>query len=229
MDATPPSAEVSPAQAPERELERESQATLFTTCTMELHCQPKPAALIQVSPWLGLGGGWRAGRALATFSVGADATVAVASLFQPPGGDNGGKLRLRLGPWIGRETPLNRWRGEGGLSLALRQERFEAWGSFGIRGGVGTDTRGVTYWMTAASWGIYGEPLSDDACWGACDRRPPRAKPSAFGLTDGFRFFAALRRELNQPVNEWTFGVEFQPAWLWPLAPGYGYQRWRRH
>ena len=229
MDATPPAAEVAPAQALERELALASEDAMVRTCTLELHCQPRLAALIQVSPWLGLGGGWRAGNALATFSAGADATVVVARLFQPPGGDNGGKLRLRLGPWVGLETPLNRWRGEGGLSLALRQERWEAWGSFGIRGGVGTDTHGIKYWVAAASWGIYGEELDDDACWGACDARPPPAKPAAFGVTDGFRFFASLRRELDHPVNEWTFGVEFQPAWFWPLGDGYGYRRWRRH
>jgi hypothetical protein len=218
------SAEVAPA--PELWLGPDQQQQ---TCIAILYCRRKAAALIQVAPWLGLGGGWRGRSALATFSVGTDATVAVVSLFQPPGGDNGGKLRLRIGPWLALETPLDRVRGEGGLSLALRQERFEAWGSFGLRGGVGTDTRGVAYWVTSASWGIYGEALRNEPCWGACDPQPPPHRPSVFGLADGVRFFVSLRRELHHPTNEWTFGLELQPAWFWPLPAGLGYQRWRRH
>lgn len=212
-------------------LEREvmSDPLFVRTCILILYCRPKPSALIQIAPWLGLGGGWRGSRALATFSVGTDATVTIVKLFQPPRDDYGGKLILRLGPWIGVETPLNRMRGEGGLSLALRQEHREGWGSTGLRGGVGVDTHGAAYWVASASWGIYGERLGDDGCWGACEQPPAPRGPATFGLADGARFFISLRRAFEQPSNEWTFGLEFQPAWFWPLPSGYEYTRWRRH
>ena len=217
---------MTPAAEPAMELVEPSTAP---TCVLILECRRKEASVIQIAPWLGIGGGFRGGDALASFSAGTDATLALVSLFQPPGGDNGGKLRLRLGPWAGVETPLGRLRGEGGLSLALRQERFEAWGSFGLRGGVGVDTRGSKHWVVAASWGIYGEPLSNEACWGACEGKPAPRGPDTFGLADGARFFISLRRALHEPVSEWTFGLEFQPTWLWPLPSGHGYRRWRRH
>ncbi len=230
MDTVPPASEAaevspSPELSPELPLARSESHV----CILILHCRPKPAALIQIAPWLGLGGGLRAGVALASLSAGTDATVAVVSLFQPPGGDNGGKLRLRIGPWAAVETPLDRVRGEGGLSLALRQERFEAWGSLGLRGGVGFDPRQGSYVVVNLSWGIYGESLADDACWGACESEPAPRGPAVFGLADGARFFVSLRRPLHDPTNEWTLGVELQPAWLWPLPSGYGYRRWRRH
>ena len=223
MDTGPPPAEVAPA--PEVRPAPDQQQRV---CIDLAICRRKAAALIQIAPWLGLGGGWRGNHALATFSAGTDATIAVVSLFQPPY-NNGGELRLRLGPWAALETPLDRLRGEGGLSLALRQERFEAWGSFGLRGGVGTDTRGATYWVASASWGIYGEKVRDEPCWGACEPKPPPRQPATFGLADGVRFFVSLRRELDRPLNEWTFGLELQPAWLWPLPAGLGYKRWLRH
>ncbi len=226
MDAAPqaPAVEVAPAPEPVL-LERiESHP-----CLMILQCRRKDAALIQIAPWLGVGAGFRNGDALASFSAGTDATLALVSLFQPPGGDNGGKLRLRLGPWAAVETPLGRVRGEGGLSMALRQEHFEAWGSFGLRGGVGVDTSGAKHWVLVVSWGIYGEPLGNEACWGACEAEPPWRGPDTFGLADGARFFVALRRGVDDPVSEWTFGLEFQPAWFWPLPSGHGYRRWRRH
>jgi hypothetical protein len=185
----------------------------------------KPTATIQISPWLGIGGGWRSldgsTEALASLSAGADATIAIATLFQPPGGDNGGKIRVRLGPWGAVETPFDRIRGEGGVSLAFRQEDFEAWGTLGLRAGAGGDNFGVAHWVGVVSWGLYGETVDS-----FCDRP---LKPSTFGVTNGIRLFISFRREIRADVNEWTFGVEIQPEWFLPLSKGRGYQRWLRH
>src|SRR5258708_10383886 len=130
-----------------------------------------------------MGGGWSSDGAIASFSAGTDATIAVVTLFQPPG-DNGGKIRVRIGPWLGVETPLHRIRYEGGLSIALRQEHFEAWGTLGLRGGAGVDHRGIGHWGGVVSWGIYGEELRDEACWGASDPEPPPKRPALFAITD---------------------------------------------
>jgi hypothetical protein len=205
-----------------------------TACILILYCHAKEASLVQISPWLGAGLGWRSGgssdaRPIGSLSAGADATIAVASLFQPPGGDNGGKIQVRVGPWGAVESPFDTFRGEGGLSLALRQERFEAWGTLGLRAGVGVDTRGDLHWVGNLSWGIYGEQVRDDACWGACGPKPPPIHRSLFGVTNGVRFFASFRRTVPTDVDEWTFGVELQPEWFLPLSSGMEYRRWFRH
>jgi hypothetical protein len=225
MDTSPPAIESpKPHEAPAPTDHAEDK------CILVLYCHEKEASLIQISPWLGVGGGWRSTgpTALASLGAGVDATIAVASLFQPPGGDNGGKIRVRVGPWGGIESPIDRFRGEGGLSLAFRQERFEAWGTLGLRAGAGLDTRGVMHWVGNVSWGIYGEPLEHDVCWGACESAQiPSA--SVFGITNGIRLFASFRREVPANIDEWTFGVELQPEWLLPLSSGLEYKRWRRH
>jgi len=154
--------------------------------------------------------------------------MTVATFFQPPGGDNGGRIQLRLGPWLAFETPLDRWRGEGGLSLALRQERFEAWGTLGLRLGAGLDDLTRRYWVGVLSWGLYGE-RPRQTCGGTCpgSNPPSPPKPSAptFGITEGVRLYAALRREAVLG-NEWTFGVELQPTWF---LPPYDREKWFRH
>jgi hypothetical protein len=217
VDASPPVLE-SPAATPWAQ-----------PCIDVLHSIPQRPAIVQVSPWLGAGAGFKSAKATSSFSAGADATIAVAKLFQPPGGDNGGKILVRVGPWGALETPLDRLRGEGGLALALRQESFEAWGSLELRGGGGVDTSGRRHWIGSLSWGLYGEPLRTAAEWGGCDPKPPPRPPPTFALTNGIRLFASYRRVLDDAVNEWTFGVEFQPEWFLPLSDGVGYKRWLRH
>jgi hypothetical protein len=110
MDTPPPTIESPKAQkAP-------APAHPFDACIGTLSCHEKEASLIQISPWLGVGGGWRSTgpTPLGSLSAGADATIAVARLFQPPGGDNGGKIRVRIGPWGAIESPIDTFRGEGG-------------------------------------------------------------------------------------------------------------------
>jgi hypothetical protein len=84
------------------------------------------------------------------------------------------------------------------------------------------------HWVGNVSWGIYGEPVEHDACWGACGvaHIPPT---SVLGITNGIRLFASFRHEVPASINEWTFGVELQPEWFIPLSSGYEYKRWRRH
>jgi hypothetical protein len=217
MDALPP---------PLLRVEEPQQACILTEA-----CRPKSPALIQIAPWLGLGGGFRGSRAVASFSLGVDATVAVLKLFEPSptSYDYGGAFRLRLGPWVAAQTTLRRVGGEGGVSFVLRKDRFGSYGSFGLRGGVGADKRGAAYWVAAASWGVYGEEPTNEVCWGACDPVPALRGPDTFGLADGARLVVSFRRQLEHPVNEVTFGIELQPSWLWPLPESQGYRRWRRH
>jgi hypothetical protein len=192
-----------------------------TWCQLVLICHEQPPAPIQLSPWLGVGGGWREGHGgLLSLSVGLDGTFAVTSFPQPPGGDNGGRVSLRLGPFLAFESPLDRWSGEGGLSLALRQERFEAWGSLNLRVGGGVDDLRHGYAVGVVAWGIYGERRVEH-CGGCGHPTPPYREPT-FAITEGLRLYAALRRGPSVPA-EWTFGIELQPTWL---LPPYDREKW---
>jgi hypothetical protein len=201
-------------------------------CTGGALAYERPAAVFQVSPWLHAGGGWRSDDrgATALFSAGGgvDGTFAVATLFRSPEDDNGGPFQLRAGPWMGLESPLDRLRGEGGLSLTLKQTRVAWWGTLGLRLGGGYSTREVPNVVGVLSWGVWGEPQVYsywDGPW--CSVPPGPPNPPEVGFASGVRFFVSFRRELHSlPASEVAFGVEFEPTWF---LPPYSYQKWRRH
>lgn len=156
------------------------------------------------------------------FSAGAgvDGTFAVATLFCPPTDDNGGRFQLRAGPWVEVDTPLDRVRGEGGLSLIMKQTRFAAWGTFGLRLGAGGSTLGIPDLVGVLSWGIWGE--ESDAVHGG----DYLVSGGAVGIASGARLFVAVRRDLDPlAATEVTFGIELEPTWLFQPWRG----KWFRH
>jgi hypothetical protein len=186
-------------------------------------------ARVQVSPWLGAGGGWRTDgqstRPLFLAGAGVDGTFAVATLFRPPTDDNGGSFQLRAGPWIEVNTPLDRVRGEGGLSLIMKQTRFAAWGTFGLRLGAGDSTLGVPDLVGVLSWGVWGEDSNARIAYR--DGREVLVAGNTVGLASGMRLFVAVRRDLDPlPATEVAFGIELEPTWL---LPPYTRQKWLRH
>ncbi len=171
----------------------------------------------EVSPWVYGGGGIRRGQ---------EGTDGVASL----GGGVEGTFRLgpsedctidrpctgwrpRLGPWIGFESTLDRWSGEGGLALSLAGPGAVSWSSFGLRAGAGRSTNGVTHAIAELSWGTRFVPMRRTFVYD--ERGPCRAviSPAA-----GLRVFVAARRDIDAGgLFDLTIGLEWHM-----LGPGLG-------
>jgi len=169
------------------------------------------AAVLEMAAWLELGGGARIApsTASARFSVGGgvDATFGVANFGHPEYG-NGSPFHVRVGPWIGLESPLDRVRGEGGLSATLGARGSSGFGTFGARLGAGYGSAGVPDLVGVLSYGVRYVPGRV-----RCD--PPRTPTFAFA--SGGRFILAVRKETaGSEAFEMILGVEFEPTWLWP-------------
>jgi hypothetical protein len=179
---------------------------------------------IEVAPWLTLGGGWRseAGRdsAAASLGGGVEATFGLATFARHSsfvGHDSDRDtpgMHLRAGPWIGFETPLDRVRGEGGLSVTLGPSTADmggALGTFGLRIGAGYSTTGVLDAVGVLSWGARLVPARRASSWKAQGRTnwcAPGDEPWV-AIASVAYLFASVRRSFEPaPASEVVLGVE---------------------
>lgn len=172
-------------------------------------CAPVP---FEVLPWAHAGGGLRTGHLRPVLSLGGgiDGTFDVAGIT----GGNLVGMRLRVGPWIGFETPMDQMRGEGGVSVTIGDTAWRHFGTFGLRLGGGHSTAGAQHLMGQVSWGTRYVP---SRCWslGTCGE-PDGARHSA-SMASGARFFAALRRDVGMGgAYDLVFGMELPPTFFLP-------------
>jgi hypothetical protein len=163
---------------------------------------------VEVSPWTTVGGGLRKGDGHAISSVGAgvDVTFGVAKLRTFPRFPS----EMRLGPWVGVESPLDRVRAEGGVAWVIGSSDNRDYGVLGMRIGLGATSGGSGYAVGGISIGIRrvaGRTTTESICQGA---PPPRPVLPAGGV----RLFATMRseRDADRTVDV-VFGVEFAP-WI---------------
>jgi hypothetical protein len=173
-------------------------------------------AILELGPWWSIGGGvrWEPERPVFSLGGGLDATfgTALGPAIQ------GGRFELRAGPWIGFETPLDRFRVEGGLSVGLGQVEHARFGTLGLRVGAGYgagyQTGGATHLVAALTYGIRYVQYRARPPRGPCD---PPSPPAVVALASGARLFAAVRRGLDESAaTEIVFGLELEPSWLFP-------------
>jgi hypothetical protein len=174
-------------------------------------------ATVEIGPWLHAAGGWRStDEAIASLGGGVDATFGLATAGQDR--QYGGPVEIRIGPWLGFETPLGAARGEGGLTMTLGQTRHARWGTFGARFGAGYGTGDLAHLAAVLWWGVRNVPGRAGPTRGVCD--PPAPAP-AVALASGARLFGALRRELGGGyAHELVFGLELEPTFLLPPYSG---------
>jgi hypothetical protein len=118
-----------------------------------------------------------------------------------------GHEEVRLGPFVGIESSLDRFRGEGGLELALqRADDMSDDLSAALAFGAGVDDRGVPHGVATLSFGhrYVKERYSEH---GACTAPDP---PASFGLASTFRLFVTYRQEFRErAMRELSAGLEF--------------------
>jgi hypothetical protein len=190
------------------------------TCISIAYVAYQPAAL-ELGHWLRVGytHRWSVGSTEDRLSLGAGVspTWQVGSM---------GATEIRLGPFAAIESPLDRFRAEGGAEFALQHlEQMKDWTSLALALGAGVDDRAVTHGVATLSFGLrYVKARYSEH--GACDPRDP---PAGFGLASGLRLFAAYRQELRDPsVRELGFGLELGVPMLRRLAPPYTCSKWSR-
>jgi hypothetical protein len=105
-----------------------------------------PAAPFEIAPWVQAAVGVRddAAGVRAIPSVGAGVEGTFRAGWGAMGGDcarpgHCSSLRLRVGPWVGIERPVDRLRVEGGAALDLGSPNAVAWSTFGLRAGIERD------------------------------------------------------------------------------------------
>jgi len=168
-------------------------------------------ATMELSPWLFAAGGVRSAdgsnRAIASLGGGLDLTFGIATFGSREA--YGGQMESRFGPWSAVETSTDRVRAEGGVGLSLGQVRHAQWGTVGLRAGAGYGSDGSPHVVGMFTWGVRYVPGRNDPEHDACN-------PSPFAFASGARFFAAVRRAFEPQVNEFVFGLEFEPTWFLP-------------
>jgi hypothetical protein len=171
-------------------------------------------AVLELGQWLRVGytRRWDPDSAESRLSLGAgvNATFQVGVI---------GKEEVRLGPFVGVESPLDRFRGEGGLELALqRVNEMKDWASSALALGAGGDDRGVPHAVGTFAFGLryVKARYSEYGCG------HPKEPPAGFGLASSFRLFVTYRQELrDEPVRELSVGFDFGVPMLRRLAPPY--------
>lgn len=170
--------------------------------------RPIPAT-VEVASWLAAGAGFRKDEAgaLASLSAGADATFAVATF-------RSGRFRssseIRIGPWLGIESPLDRLRGEGGLAWVFGDMGdYAAVGlALQLRLGAGSSTTGIPHVVGTSTFGVRAVPSHAEK-HSICD---PRKTPSLVGIASGVSLFTTMRAETSDArAVEVLFGLEIGP------------------
>jgi hypothetical protein len=137
-----------------------------------------------------------------------------------------GHEEVRLGPFVAVESPLDRFRGEGGLELALqREDEMRDHLSSALEFGAGVDDRGVPHAVGTFAFGLryVKARYSEYGCG------HPKEPPAGFGLASSFRLFVTYRQELrDEAVRELSFGVDFGVPMLRRVAPPYTCNAWSR-
>ena len=158
-------------------------------------------------------------RAVASLGAGVEATFGLATFARHSpfvGHDNRDTpgMHLRAGPWIGVETPLDRVRGEGGLSVTLGRSTADmggALGTFGLRVGAGYSTTGVLDAVGVLSWGARLVPARRASSWKAEGRSTwcaPGDEPWVAIAAMAY-LFVSVRRSFDGPrASEFVLGVE---------------------
>jgi hypothetical protein len=194
----------------------------------------------EVTPWVHVAGGWRAEptrtRGLLSLGAGVDATFGIATfgggyrMLRLPGASepvrvsnrHAPAVQLRAGPWLGLETPLDRLRGEGGLSMTLGSTTayLGSFGTFGLRVGAGYSTIGVPHAVAALGWGARVVPARRATSWSnpACSSWCRPCDPPSVAIASLAFVFASLRRSFDPTqATEVVFGIELG----WPPAAGH--------
>lgn len=173
-------------------------------CILIAYEKSEPATL-EVGSWVRAGGGWRSrsGDGVWSFAAGLDGTFQL---------DRGREYDMRIGPWLGVQTPLDGVRGEGGLALTFGNVRaFGAAG--GLRVGAGVASNGDAHGVAMLWWGLR-VVAARRLEYGACTAPPPAA---GVAMASGAHLVAAVRRSFDGPAGwETVFGVEIAAAWLLP-------------
>lgn len=173
-------------------------------------------AVFELGPWWQVGGGLRSEQSQPLFSLGGGVDGTFGTEFGAQ--RKGGRLELRAGPWLGFETPLDRFRAEGGLTLIFGQAQHARLGTLGLRAGVGYGTGyesgAASHLVVAVSYGIRYVQRRARPLRGPC---VPASPPATVALASGARLFAAVRRGLAAgDGTEIVFGLELEPTWLLP-------------
>jgi hypothetical protein len=175
-----------------------------------LFIEQRPAPF-EVAPWLDLGAGLRLGPGQhhfgASFGLGVESTFRLAAEPKDCGLDGMcAPWRLRLGPWIGFDSPVDRARIEGGAALNLGGPRARSWSTFGLRAGVGHGLTEATDVVGQISWGtrLVAMRKSNLDPGGPCR--------AVIAPASGLRVFLAARRDISVDRRlELTLGIEWQP------------------
>jgi hypothetical protein len=114
--------------------------------------------------------------------------------------------QLRLGPWLGLDSTVDRTRGEGGLAFDLGGPREISWSTFGLRLGAGYATTRAADVVGQLSWGTRFVRWRRRGVYagGPC--------PAVVAPVSGARLFIAARRALDGPPGfEVALGIEWRP------------------
>jgi hypothetical protein len=166
----------------------------------------------EVAPWLAGGGAMRfaAGQhhLRPSFGTGVEGTFTLGRPLPENCLENRTCERppLRLGPWLGVDSTLDRTRGEGGIAFDLGGPREISWSTFGLRLGAGYATSRVADVVGQLSWG------TRFVRWRRRDVYEGGPCPAVVAPVSGLRLVIAARRELDGPRGfEVAVGIEWRP------------------
>jgi hypothetical protein len=181
----------------------------WTDLVMQVEDHPVP---FEIAPWLAGGGTLRfeAGQhqLRPSFGTGVEGTFSPGRPLPEDCLQRGicERPQLRLGPWLGVDSTLDRTRGEGGVALDLGGPRERSWSTLGLRIGAGYASNRAADIVGQLSWGTRFVRWRRRGIYegGPC--------PAVVAPVSGLRVFVAARRELDGPrALDVTAGIEWRP------------------